>query len=189
MENENVENLEYLSTVSDAKLPEFVKDLPQDAVQELREYVNGVVEHETAGLDKFFESISTTMKYIPTFITLSVVKKYVEPPVAARISEKITLKQTLKIANGVSVEYTGEVARFLNNEVAGEILSSLDEKKAKETMEYVAQNYPLKALDVVEYLPEPFLKNMKSILDLNVFEGMDLHTVAREKALEKLKNL
>jgi len=191
MDNEGMDNedLEHLAFLAEGNLPDFIKDLPKENLKSLRNFVTKVVDNETAGLDKFFESISTSLKYIPNFIVLSITNKYVEPGVGARICEKLTTKQSLKVAHGLPAAYAGEAARYMKSELMAELFDGLKKDKAEEIIRYVAEHNPIKILDFVEHVSMDTLKKFKGVVDLSLFDKLNLTSSSRRAALEKLKSL
>lgn len=116
------------------------------------------MRRDEAGLDKLFVSMSMMMKFIPNFILHSLTPKYTEPSIAARITSKLTIKQSVGITAGLPSDYVGETSVYLAPRHAAEILEGLKKDKIKSIVEYMVVNHPLKALDITEHLSADTLK-------------------------------
>lgn len=186
MEEES-KDLDYLATLIDAPTPAFLNELPSEQLNELRHYVEAVVTRDEAGLDKLFESMSMMMKFIPNFILHSLTPKYTEPAIAARITAKLTVKQSLGVTGGLPSDYVGETSVYMKPQHAAEILQGLKKDKIKSIVAYMVEKHPLKALDIFEYLSEetrqlctPFTST------INIDEATLNHS--RKATLNTLKN-
>lgn len=150
--SQQTSDLDYLIELTENDIPSFVNTLSSNDVHELRSYIQEIVNRDEAGLDKLFESMSMMMKFIPNFILHSLTPKYIEPAIAARITNKLTVKQALGVTTGLPIEYIGETSAFMDSRHAADILVGLKHKSLDKVVEYVFQNHPLKALDILEHV-------------------------------------
>ncbi|WP_156497564.1 hypothetical protein, partial [Oleiphilus sp. HI0043] len=107
------EQLEQLERQSESDLPEIISGMSDEQFEAVFDLVESVLERERKGFDRFFESISQTLRYIPNFLVLAITNKYIDPPIAARITSKLPIKSAVQIAKGLSVEYVCETAVFM----------------------------------------------------------------------------
>jgi len=182
------DNLNYLAELTETSTPSFFNALSEENLNELKAYIDTVVNQDEAGLDKLFESMSMMMKYIPNFILHSITPKYIEPSIAARITSKLTVKQSLGITSGLPVEYIGDTAAFLDSQHAADILSSIKKNKIEQIIAYVVNNHPLKALDIFEHVSKDILKIAKPLIQSSTFDEASLSN-ARREILGKVQQL
>lgn len=140
--------IESLDRLTDDSLPVFIESLSAEHTEVIHTWVNNILEKDRAGVDRLFESMTQTIKYIPNFIIVAITNKYIEPPIAARITAKLKLKQSVGIASSLPAAYIGETAVYLESEYASILLSALPEKQARKIVEFLFQYYPLKVLDI-----------------------------------------
>jgi len=148
------QHIEFLEQLTEESLPDFFCELSEDDTQNIHAWVSCVLEKERSGLDQFFGSMTQTFKYIPNFLIISITNKYVEPPIAARITEKLTIKQAVSIAIGLSPEYVGETAVYIESKFAAQLLAALPKRQAKKIVEFMFEIYPLRVLDVFAHAEE-----------------------------------
>jgi len=153
--------IEFLECLSDKPLPERIDGFSEDSLADVCSLVENIVEQERAGLDKFFGSMSQTLKYIPNFLVLAITNKYIEPPVAARITMKLPLKQAISIAKGLSAEYIGQTAVYMDDEYAALLLASLPKKNVVKIANILFEKHPLKALDILAFAKPSFFDLLK----------------------------
>ena len=135
-------------------------------------------------MDGLFQSMSQTMKYIPNFLLQSLAQKFIEPPIAARITVRLTLKQATGVAAGLPPEYVAECALYLDNPYAAEFLSALPKKHRALCIQALMERYPLKALDVLAYADNAVLTQLKPT-NLVALEQLELNS----QRLSVLRNL
>lgn len=177
--------VEYLEHHLDGALPEHVFKMEDKALQTLEVVVVSVLEKERAGFDRFFESMSQTLKYIPNFLVLAITNKYIDPPIAARITSKLPLKNAVAIAKGLSPEYISDTACYMDDRYAADLLAKLPKKQVKQVLEKVLRDHPLKMLDILSFADESVLKLLvrhEGLMCLKVRE-MSAH---RAKTLARL---
>jgi len=182
------DNLNYLAELTETSTPPFFNKLSEENLNELRTYVDTVVKKDEAGLDKLFESMSMMMKFIPNFILHSITPKYIEPAIAARITSKLTVKQSLGVTSGLPIEYIGDTAAFLDSKHAADILSGIKKNKIEQIITYVVSNHPLKTLDIFEHVSKDILKIAKPLIQVSTFGEASLSN-ARQEILDKIKQL
>lgn len=165
------EQLEQLERQSESDLPEIISGMSDEQFEAVFDLVESVLERERKGFDRFFESISQTLRYIPNFLVLAITNKYIDPPIAARITSKLPIKSAVQIAKGLSVEYVCETAVFMNERYSVELLARLPKKQAQDVIACLAEQHPLRVLDILEYADKSLLKSMvKHGLTLAVLE-------------------
>jgi len=171
LKNNNSERqsiIEQLQLLSEDLLSDEVTKFTDEALETVLDLVNNILEKERSGIDKMFESISQTLRYIPTFFILAITNKYIDPAIAARITAKLPLKQTISIAKGLSADYLGDAAVFMPTNLAYSILCALPRKNGKLLLRYMFLSHPMKVLDIfsnatkdlfkLEDAPDAFLK-------------------------------
>ena len=163
-------SIAYLEKLTGETLPEFFNNLSADDAESLHEWVNLVVAKERAGLDKLFDAMTHTFKYIPNFILIAITNKYIEPPIAARITEKLSLKQAVSIAAGLSIDYISETSLYLDSEFAAGLLQALPKKQAKLIVESLVKKHPLTVLDVFSYADKKLVNLVKPLAGLEQLE-------------------
>ncbi len=181
-------DLDYLIELSEGHLPAFIETLEPHDRHELRNYVESVMVRRDAGLDKLFESTSLVMKFIPNVILHSITCRYIDPPLAARIANKLTVRQAIGVTAGLPIEYIGETAAYLHNRHAVEILEGLKPELIAAVFEYLMSNYPLRGLDILEFASERTLRMASSMIDSHLFDESVLSHRRRE-VLNKLARL
>jgi hypothetical protein len=163
MHEEKEKHIEFLEKLTGEALPEFFNDLNAGDTENIHAWISSVIAKERAGLDKLFDAMTHTFKYIPNFILIAITNKYIEAPIAARITEKLSLKQAVSIAGGLSVDYVGETALYLNSQFAAELLAALSKKQAKSVVELLAQKHPLNILDVFAFADKKLFNLVKPL--------------------------
>jgi len=181
-------DLEYLIELTEDSIPTFIRELPTHEQKELRGYIESIVKRDETGLDKLFESMSMMMKFIPNFILHSLTPKYIEPSIAARITNKLTVKQALGVTVGLPIEYIGETSIYLESQHAANILVGLKQKMVKPVLEYVNNKHPLKGLDILEHVPNGFLQIAVPIIDPSSFDKTNV-TSGRRDVLTRIEQL
>lgn len=181
-------SLEFLIELTEAPTPTFFRELSEPQLDELRNYIECVVNRDQAGLDRLFESMSMMMKFIPNFILHSITPKYIEPSIAARITNKLTVKQALGVTTGLPIDYIGETAVYLESRHAAEILIGLKTSKIKQVIEYVIDKHPPKALDILEHVPDDILIFSLPFIDQIGCDKACL-TSTRREVLAKIERL
>lgn len=179
------DNLKYLVEQVEDDVPVFFEQLTDDQLNDLSSFTRAVVAQHTAGLDRLFESAAAVVKLIPDFILQSMIPRYIDPPIAARISEKMNIKEVRSLAAGLSAEYAARTALYLNHRLAAEVLSGLSDRKAAAVLQLILSARPVIVLEMMEFLPEKTLKILRS-LDLSVFRTMELHSPDHRATVDRL---
>lgn len=143
--------IEYLEHHINGPLPEAIKHCDAQQLRLHKDLVERVLEKEQAGLDKFFDSASQILKYLPNFIAVAITNKYIEPPIAARITPKLELKHSISIAKSLAASYVCEMVTYLEDQYATEFLQALAQKQRLEVVEQLYNLYPLRLLDMLYY--------------------------------------
>jgi len=182
------DNLNYLAELTETSTPYFFNELSEENLNELKEYVDIIVSKGETGLDKLFESMSMMMKFIPNFILHAITPKYIEPSIAARITSKLTVKQSLGVTSGLPVEYIGDTAAYLDSQHAADILSGIKKSRIEQIIDYVVDKHPLKALDIFEHVSADILSIAKPLIQASTFDEASL-SFARREILEKIQQL
>jgi len=184
MQEEKEKHIESLEQLTGEALPAFFNHLNADETENIHTWVSLVLEKERAGLDKLFDAMTHTFKYIPNFLLIAITNKYIEAPIAARITEKLALKQAVAIAGGLSADYVGETSLYLESHFAAELLGALPKNQVKQIVESLIQKHPLKVLDVFSYADKKLFSLVKPLVS---FDHIDtaLLSEARKDVLKR----
>lgn len=142
------EPLTYLREVTSANLPEFTDKLSEAETHQLADLVEDVVRVKTAGLDKFYEGAAAMSRFIPNFILQKMVPHFFEAPLAARVTEKMPVKESIAIAMGLADPYLADVCYALDRDLAVEIFETMKVHKGKKIFRFLMEKYPLKGLEL-----------------------------------------
>ncbi len=144
--------LAQLEALSHAPRPEAIEAMDEETLQAVTAYVDAVLTHERAGMDGLFQSMSQTMKYIPRFLLQSLAQKFIEPPIAARITTHLKLKQAAGIASGLPPEYVAESAVYLEYDFAAHFLAALPAKQRVAILAVLLADYPEEGVAILAEL-------------------------------------
>ncbi len=177
--------MEALRHHIDAPLPESFEEMSLQQLKDVRAYLDDVMVQEREGLDKMFGSISHTLKYIPNFIIHAVTLKFIDPPVAARISNQLELKQAISVSSGLPPDYVAEAAHYMDSQLAAEILVGLPKRKSSRVFAEFVDRSPYRALDVLACLEDRWFHFFREqSVSFDVSE--DQLSVSRRETLERL---
>jgi len=174
MQEEKEKHIEFLEQLTGEVLPDFFNHLNAGETEIIHDWVSSVIEKERAGLDKLFDAMTHTFKYIPNFLLIAITNKYIEAPIAARITEKLSLKQAVAIAGGLSADYVGETSLYLDSKFAAELLVALPKKQAKQIVESLVKRHPLRVLDVFAYAEKKLLNLVKPLSGFDHIDKVSL---------------
>jgi len=160
---EFIANLEALTQKA---VPKSIQGLDDATLDDLERLLDDVLERERAGLDSLFSSMTHTMKYIPNLLLQSLTARYIEPPIAARICEELSVKQAVGVANGLDSAYVSATCAYMSPAFAAELLAAMNKKKARAALVLVVANFPRVAIAVLEHLPPNHLAALVSKNDL-----------------------
>ncbi len=178
--------IESLERLSESDLPKAIMGLNDEQFFALNQLVEDVLARERKGFDRFFESMSQTLKYIPNFLVLAITNKYIDPPIAARITSKLPIKNAVHIAKGLSVDYICETAIYMEEAYAAELLGKVPKKLTESVITKLMAEHPLRVLDIFEFADTRLCKLASaSGSDYSEIE-IDLNEV-RKKTLQKLR--
>lgn len=141
--------LEFLERLSDQPVPELLRSAKDRAA--VQRWVQGVLDNERAGMDRMFESISHTLRFIPNVIINAITVKYIDAPIAARITAKLSIKQAAPLADGLPVEYIAESTAHLEPRLAAQLLAAMKPKRVKLVIERMMTQHPHKVLDIFAF--------------------------------------
>lgn len=189
METEKDTSIAYLESLLGDNLPETLTGLSEDTLGEIRKLVDQIIYLQTAGVDKAFEMTGVTIKFIPGFLLYSLIKSYIEPSVAARITRVLEIKEVLRIASGLSLDYLGETLIYMQDELAAKTLLAMEDRKAADILYYVFEKKPLKILDICVFLPDNKLSRLLGKINLNIYNALSIHSSSREHSLKRLLNI
>lgn len=155
--------LAYLESLQDqGACPEVVKELDEQTLLGIKDLVDSILARERAGLDSLFSSMTHTMKFIPNILLQSLTARYIEAPIAARITEKLSTKQAVAVANGLKPEYIAETSRYMSARDAALLLSGMQGKKAAKALGIALESHPEPALALIECLDQSVMKRLVS---------------------------
>jgi len=178
-------DVEYLESLADSAIPEGIADLSPEVLSQFVLLVNDILVKERAGLDGLFDSMTHTMKFIPNVLLQTLTKKYIEPPIAARIASRLSFKQALGVTSGLPILYIVEAAKYLETKLAAELIEGMNKKKSVPILEALAERYPLRALDVCSHVSD---KSLRACDLLACFDGLDRENLngARQQTLGRV---
>lgn len=183
-ENADKEYHEFLERLSDQVPPDALRNVEDPAA--IQSWLQSVLDYERAGMDRMFESISHTLRFIPNVIINAVTLKYIDAPIAARITAKLSIKQSAALADGLPVEYITKSTAHLDASLAAQLLAAMKPKRAKLVLECIIDQHPGKALDIFACADKPLfelVKPGKAFLQQSE-EGM---SSARQQMLARLR--
>jgi len=172
--NDRKEFIARLETLTQKTVPKRLQQLDDAALSDLESLLEDILERERAGLDSLFSSMTHTMKYIPNLLLQSLTARYIEPPIAARICEELSVKQSVGVANGLDSAYVSETCSFMSPAYAAELLAAMNKKKARAALVLVVANFPRVAIAVLEHLPPNHLAALVSKNDLQRISNKEL---------------
>lgn len=178
---------DHLESLANGELPSSFYKYSENELQELADYADKVVEFQNAGLDKLFESMSLTMKYIPGFVLISLSNRFLEPPLAARITRKLKLKQITAMGNELSPDYLAEVSFFQEVTLSARIFAALKKNHASNVLIILSKRYPLKTLDLYPHLSTELKKIIIKNLPLDHINISELHSAERKKTFKQIE--
>lgn len=144
--------VEFLETLTEDRLPEFVVELSPDEQAQLKLFVESLIERQNAGLDRLFEAMGLAMGYIPRFALVSMTRRFIEPPICARITRILDLKQIVRVGNSMPPEYLVEVTRYQSNDLAAQILHALTPELVESALVGLTRDYPYRAIDLYAHV-------------------------------------
>lgn len=167
--NRSEEVLAFLDSLSEKPLSAKIKSLDAKSLAAVNALVEDILERERAGLDSLFSSMTHTMKFIPNILLQTLTAKYIEAPIAAKITAKLTSRQAVGIANGLKADYVAEASRYMEPHHAAELLANMANRKARASLECLIEISPGKAIDLMQCLGRDNLLRLvekKSLLAL-----------------------
>lgn len=174
MEKQNSEDLSWLEEWSGKEVPEKIANLPPEQLHSLRDFVEETYESKIRAVKKAIMANELTLKFIPNFITVQILKSFIEPEMAALIGETLPLPLTLPIIQGLDAEYIAQAGVYLKADVGAEIFLKLDRYKMQKVIERLLTLKPLKVLDILHHIPENKRKNLPLRLNPSQFVGIHL---------------
>ncbi len=181
--------LEHLESLSNDELPDRFYSCSEKELQDLVRYANEVVAYQNAGLDKLFESVQLTLKYIPNFVIVSMCKRFLEPPLGARITQKLEMKQVVSIGNQLPATYLAEVSAYQEPRLSADILANLKQQHANRIIRLMCERYPYKVLEVFEYLTDQHQDLVVETINLLLLSTEHLHSANRKAAFKQIQRV
>ncbi len=182
------ENLSYLNGLHEEGAPDFFENLPEQELAELRAFFDTIIHRKTAGMDKMFEASNTMIKFMPTFLIQTITNRFIEPPIAAKISEQLTVKDTVNLGKSFSIEYVGQVTVYMRTEYACRVMEATEINRAIKTYAHVVRNNKYKALEMAAEFNDVFLRQATRNLSLNDFKT-DFKKPEHRAGFERLQEL
>lgn len=179
--------IEYFDSLHEAPLPEVLSNLEEEDLEQVKTYVEAFLEKEREGLDRLFESMSPTMKYIPNFLLVALTKKFIDPPIAARITEKLQIKQAVSVASSLQSDYIAEVVFYLDVALSAELLEALPKKFSRAVISELLAKHPLILLDVLSHTSTKVYSMVELDRLLDATSNLRLNRT-REQVLEILRS-
>ncbi|MCX7999244.1 MAG: hypothetical protein N3A69_09900 [Leptospiraceae bacterium] len=158
------EDLEWLEEWAGGEVPAIFETLPSETIHAIRLFIEKVYENKLELVRKAIRSNEVTLKFIPTFIIVHILKNFIEPEMAAIIAETLSLNLTLPIIKGLDVEYIAQAAIYLRPDFTAQILGKLTPTKANQILNRILELNPLKVLDILSHLPSWMEKSKIQVL-------------------------
>lgn len=169
------DDLQWLEEWSGGEVPEIFETLNPQVTHSFREFVEKTYEKKLELVRKAIRSNELTLKFIPNFIIVHILKNFIEPEMAAIIAETLSMDLTLPIIRSLDVEYISQAAIHLKPEFTAQILEKLGVNKSNQILNRILELNPLKALDVLFYYSQRIDRNKISIqLSPQHFENLHL---------------
>jgi len=165
------------------KIDDRIQKMSGPQLEAVDAMVEDILHRERAGLDSLFSSMTHTMKYIPNLLLQTLTARYIEPPIAARISEKLSSKQAIGVANGLKPEYVAETYIYMSVEKAAELLVGMNRKKAAAAIDIAMRSAPHSAVELMEHLNRSQLKALVKRDQLSKIDAPDLRDRSEHLAL------
>lgn len=146
------EDLEWLEEWSGGEVPAIFETLSPEALHNIRVFIEKVYENKLELVRKAIRSNEVTLKFIPTFIVVHILKNFIEPEMAAIIAETLSLDLTVPIIKGLDVEYIAQSSVHLRPEFTAKILARLNPNKANQILNRLLELNPIKGLDVLAHI-------------------------------------
>lgn len=176
-----------LIMLTKVSLPEWIRSMKESDVAKLTTFISESVNKDDEGYEKLFESLAMMMKYVPNFILHSMIPKYIEPNIAAKITNKLTTKQVIGVASGLSVEYISATAVHMNNQLALSVLLGLKKKLAHQVLEHTVRTSPAAAYAILLHAPKHLQTTASQFcsadVEANLSSTADLNSYQKIKAL------
>jgi hypothetical protein len=182
-EKQTTEDSIWLEEWSGQEVPDEFLELTPSSQKAIRRFVEEVYESKIKSVKKAIMANELTLKFIPNFITIQILKSFIEPEMAALIGETLPLSLTLPIIKGLDPEYLAESGLYLNAARAAEIFIQLDSYKMKKIFQIILHRKPMKILDIYHHISES-KQSLLPKIDKNIFESIHL-TETRKQILNK----
>ena len=174
--------LNHLESLANHELPESFYHYKEAELKNIVSFADDVVAFQTAGLDKLFESMSLAMKYIPNFVLVSLTKRFLEAPLAARITQKITLRQAVTVGDALPADYLADVTIYQESHLSATILSKLCRPHALDILSILCKSNPLKILDMYASLTTELQHYVKDTINVCSIDERELLSDSRKEA-------
>lgn len=178
--------LAHLESVANTTLPDRFYGLKENELKDLVTYADNIVAFQSAGLDKLFKSISLTMKYIPNFVLVSLTKRFLEPPLAARVTQKLTMKQVTAVGNDLTADYLAEVCLYQDNQLSADIFAALKPRHAEDILSLLCEQHPTKILDLYPKLTGTQQRWVLKTLSPQSVSKADLVSASRKEVFQQI---
>ncbi|MEJ2681563.1 MAG: hypothetical protein P8144_08835 [Gammaproteobacteria bacterium] len=121
---------------------------------EVERYIADQTKQLLHSVDRMLDAATHVIGFLPNWLITRLTPKYIDPILAARTAEKLTLKQTIKISNALPIEYLGETAVFLTPKMAADIISGLAHPHASKLIAWLCQHKPSCAITLATELAQ-----------------------------------
>jgi len=184
MEIQKLEDLNWLEEWSGREIPDLVLNLSPEVIDVVRKFIEESYEAKIQVVKKAILANEVTLKFIPNFISIHILKNFIEPEMAALIAETLSLDLTMPIIKGLDVEYISQSMVYLKAEVSAEILLKLENFKIQKILDRILKLNPLKVLDILHHIPETKKKYVSVSLSVDQFQNIHL-SETRKKILNE----
>jgi len=149
------DKLQFLNQCIDEQeaIPSWFKTLDDQQLDELCAYMDHASGKQMHAVDNMMNSMAQSMKYIPNMFLQMMAKKYVEPNLSARLTQKMSMKQVVGLTKGMPIDYIGEVAACQSdNAYAAEIMAQMKKKDMEPIIKYMCEKHPVKSIDIAAHM-------------------------------------
>lgn len=167
--NSAEEDRNWLEELTGNDLPDKIAEMSPENLHAVRLFVEDFYDEKMRSIRKALSANELTLKFIPNFILFQIIKKFLDPSVAALVAESISVSLVAPIVSGLEPDYIAETAVFLNAERAAEIFVKLDKRKLNQMLEYLEMKKPMKVLDILHHIPHEKIRQLQIRLNRDMY--------------------
>lgn len=176
------EDLQWLEEWAGGEVPELLETLNPEILHAVRTFIEKVYENKLELVRKAIRSNELTLKFIPNFIIIHILKNFIEPEMAAIIAETLSFDLTLPIIKGLDIEYIAQAAVYLKPDFTSQILKKISLSRANQILNRILEIHPLKALDILAH-SSSWLDKSKINISISKERFSQMHLSAHRKQI------